>query len=134
MTNSDKVTNKITNLTNDQNYRGRDLEERTFKFAKDVTNFCRKLPKTPSNIEYIKQVIRSSGSVGSNFIEANDSLGKKDFLMRIRICRKEAKESAYWLRLIIETNESECEEEGRKLYNETTELRSIFSAIIEKAK
>ena len=131
-----KSTNKMTNLTNttNQDYRGRDLEERTFRFAKNVADFCRKLPKNPPNTEYIKQVIRSSGSTGSNFIEANDSLGKKDFLMRIRICRKEAKESGYWLRLIIETNDNEFEQEGQKLYNEATELRSIFSAIIEKTR
>ena len=131
-----KATNKMTNLTNtnNQDYRGRDLEERTFRFAKGVASFCKKLPKNLSNIEYIKQVIRSSGSTGSNFIEANDSLGKKDFLMRIRIYRKEAKESGYWLRLIIEANDNEFKQEGQKLYNETTELRSIFSVIIEKAR
>ncbi len=72
-----------------------DLEERTFLFAKNVAIFCKKLPKTSSNIEYIKQVIRASGSVGANYIEANEALGKKDFSMRIKISRKEAKESAY---------------------------------------
>jgi len=78
-----------------------DLEERTYRFAKQVASFCRKLPKNIINIEYLKQVIRSSGSVGANYIEANEALSKKDFQMRIKICRKEAKESAYWLRLIL---------------------------------
>ena len=81
-----------------------DLEERTFQFAKDVQLFVKTLPKTIANIEDGKQLIKASGSVGANYIEANESLGKKDFLMRIRISRKEAKESAFWLRLIHETN------------------------------
>lgn len=109
-----------------------DLEARTFRFAKDVAIFCKKLPKTTSNIEYLKQVIRSSGSIGANYIEANESLSKKDFVMRAKISRKEAKESAYWLRLIIETNEKTVEKEGTSLYNEAIELKKIFSAIIEK--
>ena len=81
-----------------------DLEERTFQFAKSVRLFTKTLPKTISNVEDGKQVIRSSGSVGANYREANESLSKKDFLMRVKISRKEAKESAYWLRLIHETN------------------------------
>lgn len=74
-----------------------DLEDRTFDFAKLVREFVKLLPKTLANLEDIQQVVRSSGSVGANYIEANESLSKKDFLMRIEICRKEAKESRYWL-------------------------------------
>ena len=77
-----------------------DLEDRTFEFSKNVRDFVKQISRTLPNIEDIKQVVRASGSVGANYIEANESLGKKDFLMRIRICRKEAKESCYWLRLI----------------------------------
>ena len=77
-----------------------DLEERTFKFAKDVRLFIKTLPKTKANVEDNKQLVKSSGSAGSNYREANEALSKKDFLMRIKICRKEAKESAYWLKLI----------------------------------
>jgi four helix bundle protein len=77
-----------------------DLEDRTFDFANDVRAFAKRVPKTLANVEDTKQVVRASGSVGANYIEANESLSKKDFLMRIRICRKEAKESRYWLRLI----------------------------------
>jgi len=80
-----------------------DLEERTYQFAKNVALFCSKLPKITSNIKYLDQVIRSSSSVGANYIEANESLSKKDFVMRVKICRKESKETAYWLRLIVET-------------------------------
>lgn len=72
-----------------------DLEERTFEFAKNVRNFVKYLPKNQSNIEDSKQLIRSSGSVGANYIEANESLSKKDFIMRVKIARKEAKETRY---------------------------------------
>jgi four helix bundle protein len=106
-----------------------DLEERTLKFAKEVRVFIQKLPRTISNIEDSKQLVRSSGSVGANYIEANESLSKKDFIMRIKICRKEAKESEYWLNLINVFNP-----EKEKLTQESIELRKIFGAIIEKSK
>jgi len=77
-----------------------DLEERTLNFTKGVINLTKGLPRTIANIEIIKQLVRSAGSVGANYIEANESLSKKDFIMRIKICRKEAKESRYWLRLV----------------------------------
>ena len=111
-----------------------DLEERTFQFAKDVRLFVKTLPKTIANIEDSKQLIKASGSVGANYIEANESLGKKDFLMRIRISRKEAKESAYWLRLINETNKLENADEALRLVQEANELKKIFSSILEKSK
>jgi four helix bundle protein len=111
-----------------------DLEERTFLFAKEVALFLKKLPKTSANIEYSKQVIRSSGSVGANYIEANESLSQKDFNMRIKICRKEAKESSYWLKLLVETNDMAHTSAGEKLIKESVELKKIFSSIIEKSK
>ena len=70
-----------------------DLEERTLKFAKEVIAFVKIIPKSIANVEIIKQLVRSSGSVGANYIEANEALSKKDFALRVRICRKEAKES-----------------------------------------
>jgi four helix bundle protein len=109
-----------------------DLEERTYQFAKKVTLFCKKLPRTISNNEYCKQVIRSSGSTGANYIEANEALSKKDFKMRIKICCKEAKESAYWLRLIVEINNTVFEKEGMNLHGEAIELKKIFSSILGK--
>ena len=111
-----------------------DLEERTFQFARNVSLYIKKFSRTISNTEYGKQVIRASGSVGANYIEANEALSKKDFIMRIKICRKEAKESAYWLRLIVETNSEKHTEDGNKLSNEATELKKIFSAVLEKSK
>jgi four helix bundle protein len=111
-----------------------DLEERTFQFAKDVRLFVKSLPKTIANIEDGNQLIKASGSVGGNYIEANEALGKKDFLMRIRISRKEAKESAYWLRLINETNCLTNTDEAQSLMQEANELKKIFSSILEKSK
>ena len=109
-----------------------DLEERTFIFAKEVALFCPKLPKTHSNLIYCNQVIRSSGSIGANYIEANECLGPKDFKMKIKICRKEAKESAYWLKLLIATNGDLFKGEIVDLYDEVVELKKIFSSIANK--
>jgi len=111
-----------------------DLEERTFQFAKVVRLFVKTLPKTIASIEDGKQLIRASGSVGANYIEANESLGKKDFLMRIRISRKEAKERAYWLRLINETNSLNNADDAPRLIKETNELKMILSSILAKSK
>lgn len=111
-----------------------DLEERTFQFAKAVRLFVKTLPRTLANSEDGKQVIRASGSVGANYREANESLSKKDFLMRIKISRKEAKESFYWLRLIYETNPGPPNTDVQHLIQEAGELIKIFSAIIEKSK
>ena len=109
-----------------------DLEERTYQFAKAIVLFCKKIPKTIISIEHCKQLIRSSGSIGANYIEANESLGKKDFIMRIKIARKEAKESVYWLRLIIETHDENYKKEGLLLMTEATELKKILSSMVER--
>ncbi|NWG27838.1 MAG: four helix bundle protein [Ignavibacteriaceae bacterium] len=122
-------------MINNQNSKPKyDFEERAFQFAKDVRLFVKTLPKTIANFEDIKQLVRASGSVGANYIEANESLGKKDFLMRIKICRKEAKEGVYFLGLINETNELENKTEAERLIQEGIELKKIFSSIIEKSK
>ncbi len=121
-------------MTKIQNSKPYDLEERTFQFAKAVRIFIKILPKTTANIEDSKQVIRASGSVGANYREANESLGKKDFLMRIKISRKEAKESAYWLRLIHETNNLKNADDAQSLIQEANELKKIFLSILEKSK
>lgn len=108
-----------------------DLEERTFTFAQDVRRFVRALPKTIISIEDGSQLVRSSGSVGANYIEAQEALSKKDFGMRIKICRKEAKESRYWLSL-FENLPSALEDEQKRLIQESTELLKIFNAIVQK--
>jgi four helix bundle protein len=110
-----------------------DLEQRTEQFAKDVRQFIRTLTLDLSNYEDSKQLTKSSGSVGANYIEANEKLGEKDFKFRARIARKEAKESRYWLRLIDTLGNKEVEETRKRLEQEANELLKILSAIINKA-
>jgi four helix bundle protein len=110
-----------------------DLEERTTEFGKRVIRLCKALPRNLINEKLISQIIRSSGSVGANYREANDALGKKDFLFRLKISRKEIKETIHWLELVAEAN-SELSDRMNNLMQEAKELRNIFSSIIEKAK
>ena len=119
-------------MTEIQNTKQYDLEERTLKFAKRVNIYVNNLPKHITNIENGKQLTRSGGSVGANYIEANESLSKKDFVLRIKICRKEAKESRFWLELSEPDNEYKIEKE--ELISESTQLMKIFGAILEKSK
>jgi four helix bundle protein len=111
-----------------------DLEDRTFEFAKAVRAFVKKLPRTIANIEDGKQLIRASGSVGANYIEANESLSKKDFVMRIKICRKESKESRYWLRLVYVGDSVALEKERQELIQEAVELLKILNSIVMKSE
>lgn len=92
----------------------------------------RSLRRTLSNIEDVKQLVRSSGSVAANCIEANEALGEKDRLMRFRICRKEAKESQLWLRLIYAGKAIEMSDAKAALWQEAHELKVIMTAIIKK--
>ncbi len=112
-----------------------DLEERTFVFASKCNNFLRNLPsKTMDSIEYGKQLIRSSGSVAANYIEANEALSKKDFFYRIKICRKEVKESRLWLKLFHVPGNEDLKNEQNRLIQETFELTKIFTSIVGKNK
>jgi len=106
-----------------------DLEERTYLFAKEVREFLRNIDRSIYSDNDLRQVIRSSGSVGANYIEANENLGKKDALLHLRIARKEAKESNYWLKLI---NEFEHSEVIGALQQEAQELMKILSSTIQK--
>ncbi len=119
-------------MTKYQNSKLYDLEDRTFEFSKRINNFSRKVLKDIVHFEILKQLIRAAGSVGANYIEANEALSRKDFLMRIKICRKEIKEARYWLRL------TEPQEEviplRDDLLQESTELMKIFGSIVEKSK
>ncbi|MBL7153563.1 MAG: four helix bundle protein [Phycisphaerae bacterium] len=121
----------MTKIENSKQY---DLEDRTLAFAKNVRAFVNKLPKTTANIEDGRQLIKASGSVGANYIEANEALSKKDFRFRIKICRKEAKESRYWLRLVDTQDVPELEEERKELEQEATELMNIFGSIVRKSE
>ena len=104
-----------------------DLEERTFEFARDTRLFVRKLEINIWNREDIKQLVRSSGSVAANYIEANEKLGEKDLLMKLRICKKEIKETILWLRL-VEVKLETLEIERVNLMNEAIELKNIMGA------
>ena len=119
-------------MTN-QPHKNYDLEQRTLQFSKDIRGFVKLLPKTVSNKEDVVQLIRSSGSVGANYIEANESLGKKDFVMRVKISKKEARESAYWLQLINVGQETALISQRDCLAQEATELMKIFGAIVSKS-
>ncbi|NER09633.1 four helix bundle protein [Muriicola jejuensis] len=108
-----------------------DLEERTYSFARDCRIFIKKLPKTLGNVEDGKQLIKSSGSIGANYIEANEKLGERDLYMRLKIARKEAKEASYWLRLLRDMNDT-YEKEAEILIDEVLQLRMILSSILNK--
>ncbi len=121
-------------MTKAQNSKQYDLEERTYIFAQNIRFYVKKLPRTIANFEDIPQLIRCSGSVAANYIEANDALSRKDFFMRVKICRKEAKESRLWLKLIYMPNNEELENEKNELIQEATELMNIFGAILRSNK
>jgi four helix bundle protein len=109
-----------------------DLEDRTLQYAMRVRKLVKQMPRTIGNFEDGKQLVRSSGSVGSNYIEANEPLGDKDFLIHMKIARKEAKESRYWLRLIDLESRPQLETERAALIQESLELLHIFNAIIRR--
>ena len=110
----------------------RDLVERTFRFAETVRRFINRLPSTPSNWADGKQVIRSSGSVAANYLEAQEGLSRKDFFYRIKISRKEARESGLWLRLLQIDEADPLHTERQQLVVEAEALKRILSAIAAK--
>lgn len=119
-------------MPQDENSKRFDLEDRTYAFAKRCRALVKKLTKTIGNVEDARQLVRSSGSVGANYIEANESLSKKDFICRIKICRKEAKETRYWLRLVETMGGVDLERDA--LVQEAQELMNIFGAIVRKSE
>jgi four helix bundle protein len=119
-------------MENDKNKKVYDLEERTYQFARRVDDYVNKLPNTTSYLEHGKQLVRSSGSIGANYIEANEKLGKKDFLMKIKTSKKESKESIYWLKLTMP--DSKFDDEKSYLLNEAHELMNILGAILRNSQ
>ena len=111
-----------------------DLEERTYTFAKSCRLFSKKLPRNPENIEDIKQLTKASGSVAANYIEANEALSRKDFLYRIKISRKEAKEAKLFLRLVNCDEKETLENERTSIIDEALQLVKIFNSIAEKTE
>jgi len=120
----------MAKITNSKQY---DLEERTLKFSKKVIYLVRQLPKNQINFKLVDQLIRSATSIGANYREANETETKKDFSFRIRICRKEGKETFYWLQLLSDTNPN-FKNQINNLLDETLELVKIFAAILMKSK
>ena len=120
-------------MVNNQNFTKRyDLEDRSTEFARRIIRLCKELPKNPMNDRLIGQIVGSAGSIGANYREANDALGKRDFIHRLKIARKESKETMHWLILIEEANE-QFKSRMENLHREAQELRNILSAIIKKS-
>ena len=113
--------------------RGFDLENRTTAFGRAVITVCRSLPRDPINDRLLGQVVGSAGSIGANYREANDALGKKDFVQRLKIARREAKECHHWLQLVSEAN-SDRQAEISRLTREAEEIKNVLSAIIAKSE
>lgn len=120
-------------MIKNQNSKKYDLEDRTLEFGKRIIHLAKALPKSSVNYNLVSQISRSGTSLGANYREANETETKKDFLFRMRICRKEGKETIYWLNLIIEAN-PELSERIKPLLEETIELVKIFATIIQKSK
>ena len=109
-----------------------DLEERTALFGESVIGFAKRVPHNSVTHPLISQIVRSSTSVGANYCEADDAGSKKDFKYKIGICRKEARETKHWLRMIA-TAAPELKSEARTLWQEAKELHLIFAAIWRKS-
>lgn len=107
------------------------LQERLIVYSASVANFCRTLTKDRINLEYIDQLNRSSSSIGANYLEAIEGESKKDFLHRIKICRKESRESKYWLELITRLNPDKIAD-AKELLSETEEFIRLFSSIVNR--
>jgi len=110
-----------------------DLEERTGKFGEDVIDLLKTIKVTEINKPLISQVVRSSTSIGANYGEADSAVSKKDFKNKIGFCRKEAKETKHWLRMISRSNPEKVDD-LRKLWKEAHELVLIFSKIFNSSK
>jgi four helix bundle protein len=128
MTNPKQIQN--TQIQNPKLY---DLEDRTLEYALSIRRFCKLLPQTIQHQEDIRQLVRSSGSVGANYREANEAISKKDFLHRVRIARKEAKESEYWISLLDVSNQTELQRTKLALMQESKEIMKILGAILRNS-
>lgn len=111
-----------------------DLEERTLIFAKATRRFVKNIKLTIANKSDCNQLVKSSGSVGANYLEANESFSKKDFVFRAKISRKEAKETRFWLSCLEDNIQPELEEQRKELFQEATEIMKILGAIIRNSE
>jgi len=127
------MSNQIPMSNDEKNNREYDLEERTAKFGENIIKFAKKVPKNAITIPLITQLVKAGTSVGANYCEADDAESKRDFTHKIGICKKEARESKHWLRMIVVAC-PELKEEARPLWTEAKELNLIFNAIIRSSK
>ncbi|KUK84205.1 MAG: hypothetical protein XD98_0101 [Microgenomates bacterium 39_6] len=109
-----------------------DLEERTALFAEEIISFTQKTLRDPVAIPIVTQLVRSATSIGANYMEANGASSKKDFKNKIFICKKEAMETKYWLRMIAKVDKKQADK-CRKLWQEAQELTLIFSKIAKSS-
>lgn len=136
MTNLKRKSEKNTFRENDKvkmSNNKYDLEERTTRFGKDVILLLQKISENSINTPLKSQLIRSATSIGANYREADGSDTKKEFIHRISLCKREAKESCYWLEMLEQTN-VKMSEEFKKLHIECHELVLIFSRIAISSK
>jgi len=118
-------------MSNDLNPKVYDLEERTAKFGEEIIKFSRKIPKDAITLPLIGQLVKSGTSIGANYCEADDAESGKDFKHKIGICKKEARETKHWLRMIV-IAVTESKDEAKKLWQEAKELNLIFNSIVKK--
>ncbi len=109
-----------------------DLEPRTALFAERVIAFCRSLKRDPLSLPLVTQIIRSATSIGANYMEANGMNSRKEFIYKISLCKKEANETKYWLRMLLPFSENK--EELKSLEKESHELVLIFQKIASSSK
>lgn len=121
------MSNEIPNSDEQKKY---DLEERTAEFGEKIIEFVKMLPRNPINNPLISQLVRAGTSVGANYMEADAASTKKDFRYKIGLCRKEAKETRHWLRMIAKASPA-GKEKARPLWKEAQELVFIFSSILK---
>jgi len=109
-----------------------DLAERTARFGETIVRFAKRIPRDPANLPLIRQLVRAGTSVGANTCEANDSVSRKEFRNKIGICKKEASETKYWLR-ILASAEPSLRSDARVLWKEAHELHLIFGKSFQTA-
>ena len=120
----------MTNINNNKKW---DLEERTAKFGENIILFCKKVTRNPITIPLITQLVKAGTSVGANYCEADDAESKKDFRHKIGIVKKESRESKHFIRMIVVAVQK-LKEDGKPLWQEAKELNLIFNSIYKKVK
>ena len=124
------MTNKCQNQNDKNKY---DLEERTARFGEEIIEFVKDLPNDSIILSLKSQLVRSGTSIGANYMEADAAESKRDFKHKIALCKKEAKETMHWLRMIAKANPNK-KDKCFKLWKEAHELTLIFSSILKKSK